>query len=204
MFFSLELFSQKSTGESEIVSLDLRGKRISQGGREIKNTTLKIPNLEFTWLESDKTPKKGNEILVLPSNKKAKIKDIILYKENLKKASKGNSITITLDREIDISRGDIICDSKKVIDCADQFNVNMIWMSNNPGLNGRTYIGKINTQKISIKVLFFYKINHFFRLLVGTVYLFYLVYFSTIPHRHRQTLKYRIFLMCLLRLKLHL
>ena len=97
--------------------------------------------------------KKGNEILVLPSNKKAKIKDIILYKKNLKKASKGNSITITLDREIDISRGDIICDSKKVIDCADQFNVNMIWMSNNPGLNGRTYIGKINTQKISIKIL---------------------------------------------------
>ncbi|MDG2007536.1 MAG: sulfate adenylyltransferase subunit CysN [Alphaproteobacteria bacterium] len=114
------------------------------------------PNLNFRGYSgtiSSGNVKKGNEILVLPSNKKAKIKDIILYKENLKKASKGNSITITLDREIDISRGDIICDSKKVIDCADQFNVNMIWMSNNPGLNGRTYIGKINTQKISIKIL---------------------------------------------------
>jgi bifunctional enzyme CysN/CysC len=114
------------------------------------------PNLNFRGYSgtiSSGNVKKGNEILVLPSNKKAKIKDIILYKENLKKASKGNSITITLDKEIDISRGDIICDSKKVIDCADQFNVNMIWMSNNPGLNGRTYIGKINTQKISIKVL---------------------------------------------------
>ena len=114
------------------------------------------PNLNFRGYSgtiSSGNVKKGNEILVLPSNKKAKIKDIILYKKNLKKASKGNSITITLDREIDISRGDIICDSKKVLDCADQFNVNMIWMSNNPGLNGRTYIGKINTQKISIKIL---------------------------------------------------
>jgi len=114
------------------------------------------PNLNFRGYSgtiSSGNVKKGNEILVLPSNKKAKIKDIILYKKNLKKASKGNSITITLDREIDISRGDIICDSKKVIDCADQFNVNMIWMSNNPGLNGRTYIGKIYTQKISIKIL---------------------------------------------------
>ena len=114
------------------------------------------PNLNFRGYSgtiSSGNVKKGNEILVLPSNKKAKIKDIILYKKNLKKASKGNSITITLDREIDISRGDIICDSKKVIDCADQFNVNMIWMSNNAGLNGRTYIGKIYTQKISIKIL---------------------------------------------------
>ena len=114
------------------------------------------PNLNFRGYSgtiSSGNVKKGNGILVLPSNKKAKIKDIILYKKNLKKASKGNSITITLDREIDISRGDIICDSKKVIDCADQFNVNMIWMSNNPGLNGRTYIGKIYTQKISIKIL---------------------------------------------------
>ena len=114
------------------------------------------PNLNFRGYSgtiSSGSIKKGDEIIVLPSNKKAKIKDIILYKKNLKKASKGNSITITLDKEIDISRGDIICDSKKTIDCADQFNVNMIWMSNNPGLNGRTYIGKINTQNISIKVL---------------------------------------------------
>ena len=114
------------------------------------------PNLNFRGYSgtiSSGSIKKGDEIIVLPSNKKAKVKDIILYKKNLKKASKGNSITITLDKEIDISRGDIICNSKKTIDCADQFNVNMIWMSNNPGLNGRTYIGKINTQNISIKVL---------------------------------------------------
>jgi len=48
--------------------------------------------------------KPGNEIVVLPSNKKAKVKEIILYKNKLKKAFKGNSITITLDKEIDISR----------------------------------------------------------------------------------------------------
>jgi len=97
--------------------------------------------------------KPGNEIVVLPSNKKAKVKEIILYKNKLKKAFKGNSITITLDKEIDISRGDVICDSKKPLECADQFNVNMIWMSENPCLKGRTYVGKINTQKVSIKIL---------------------------------------------------
>lgn len=114
------------------------------------------PNLNFRGYSgtvSSGSIKQGSEILVLPSNKKAKVRDIILYKKNLKKASKGKSITITLDREIDISRGDIICNSKKIIDCADQFNVNIIWMSENSGLNGRTYIGKINTQKVSIKIL---------------------------------------------------
>ncbi len=114
------------------------------------------PNLNFRGYSgtvSSGSIKQGSEILVLPSNKKAKVRDIILYKKNLKKASKGKSITITLDREIDISRGDIICNSKKIIDCADQFNVNIIWMSENSGLSGRTYIGKINTQKVSIKIL---------------------------------------------------
>ncbi len=114
------------------------------------------PNLNFrgysgTICSGSISP--GREIVVLPSNKKAKVKEIILHKNKLKKAVKGNSITITLNKDIDISRGDIICDSKKPLECADQFNVNMIWMSDNAGLSGRTYVGKINTQNVSIKIL---------------------------------------------------
>ena len=95
----------------------------------------------------------GKEIIVLPSRQKAKISGVFLEKSNIKKANIGDSVTITLDREIDVSRGDIICDSKNPIQCADQFNVNLIWMSQDPCFIGRTYLGKINTQKVSIKIL---------------------------------------------------
>ena len=145
---------KSSTLFSYLENIDV--KQIKGNGFVMPVQWVNRPNLNFRGYSGTICSgilKPGNEIVVLPSNKKAKVKEIILYKNKLKKAFKGNSITITLDKEIDISRGDIICDSKKPLECADQFNVNMIWMSENPCLTGRTYVGKINTQRVSIKIL---------------------------------------------------
>ena len=124
------------------------------------------PNLNFRGYSgtiSSGNVKKGNEILVLPSNKKAKIKDIILYKENLKKASKGNSITITLDREIDISRGDVVCNDKLPVEISNIFDVNVCWLSDNKCYKGRNYFIKIGSQKVSCQIIdlkFKYDVNN--------------------------------------------
>ena len=124
------------------------------------------PNLNFRGYSgtiSSGNVKKGNEILVLPSNKKAKIKDIILYKKNLKKASKGNSITITLDREIDISRGDILISGKQKLLNSDQFETKIIWMDKIPGYIGRTYLIKIANKTMGAQITNIkYKIWSFF------------------------------------------
>ena len=125
-----------------------------------KNFTMPVqwvnrPNLNFrgyTGTITSGTIKKNDEIIVLPSNKTAKVKNIIIYNQQLRSANNKQSITITLNKEIDISRGDIICNKKNPIETADQFNINIIWMAEEKCFSGRAYIAKIHTQSSSCKI----------------------------------------------------
>ena len=65
--------------------------------------------------------KKGDEVRVLPSGEQAAITDIVLYKDSLDKAITDQSITLTLDRDVDCSRGDLIVTPKAPCEVADQF-----------------------------------------------------------------------------------
>ena len=71
----------------------------------------------------------------------------------IKSSSDRQSITLTLNKEIDISRGDIICKKDSIVESADQFNINMIWMSEENCFPGRSYIAKIHNNSSSIKIL---------------------------------------------------
>jgi len=97
--------------------------------------------------------KVGDQIRTLPSNQKANIKEIYLGEKLLKSASYKNSITITLNRDIDISRGDIICNKESLLETADQFNINIIWMSEEKCFTGRSYVAKIHNITSSVKIL---------------------------------------------------
>ena len=99
---------------------------------------------------------KGQDIKVLPSGEVAKIKDIILYKNSMKSAVAGQSITLTINREIDISRGDIIVPISDPCELSDQFQLNLVWMGNEPGYVGRSYLMQtgavlVNAQITQIK-----------------------------------------------------
>ncbi|MGY8691498.1 MAG: adenylyl-sulfate kinase, partial [Candidatus Poseidoniales archaeon] len=61
-------------------------------------------------------------------------------------ASAGESITITLDDQIDVSRGDILVDKKNPCGEADQFQTRILWMHDDPMMPGRQYLLKSNTQ----------------------------------------------------------
>ena len=114
------------------------------------------PNLNFRGYSGTITSGKikvGEEIRTVPSNQKATIKEIYIGEKLLKSASFKNSITITLNKEIDISRGDVICDKNSLLETADQFNINMIWMSEEKCFPGRSYIAKIHNTTSSIKIL---------------------------------------------------
>ena len=70
------------------------------------------PNLDFRGFSgtiASGTISKGDEIMAMPSGKRSKVKDIVLYKESLEHARMDQAVTITLEDEIDISRGDMIC-----------------------------------------------------------------------------------------------
>ena len=96
---------------------------------------------------------KGDEIVILPNIKKAKIKKIISGKKYVSKAESLQSVTLVLDQELSISRGDCITSDKEKIVLSDQFEANLFWMTNLKGFVGREYILKINTQTASIRII---------------------------------------------------
>ena len=118
--------------------------------------TVNRPNLNFRGYSgtiAEGKIRKGDELISLPSNQKVKVKDIFVGERSLKTANLKQSITLTIDKEIDTSRGDILCSKNSTVDVADQFNVNVIWMSEDKGFTGRTYLAKIHNISTSIKIM---------------------------------------------------
>jgi bifunctional enzyme CysN/CysC len=94
----------------------------------------------------------GQKIRSLPSGKVATIESINIGNKEVKKALINQSISITLDKEIDISRGDVLCKDDAPIEISNIFDVNLAWLSEIDTFKGRVYIAKIGTQKVSCQI----------------------------------------------------
>ena len=93
---------------------------------------------------------KGDSITVLPSGKTSTIKSIVTYDGDLDEAFTSMAVTLTMEDEIDISRGDmIIGKSKESPIVADKFNATLVWMDEKTLIPGRQYIIKLATRAIS-------------------------------------------------------
>jgi bifunctional enzyme CysN/CysC len=113
------------------------------------------PNLDyraFCGRVSSGTIETGQKIRSLPSGKVANIKAINIGSKITKKALTNQSISITLDREIDVSRGDVFCKDDAPVEVSNIFNVNLAWLSEIDTHKGRSYIAKIGTQKTSCQI----------------------------------------------------
>ncbi len=88
--------------------------------------------------------KPGDPVQVLPGNQLSRVAQIVSFDGNLKQAQAGQSITITLEDEIDISRGSMLCNATHPCEIADQFLVSLLWMSETPMVSGRQYLLKSN------------------------------------------------------------
>jgi bifunctional enzyme CysN/CysC len=88
----------------------------------------------------------GDAVRVLPSGALATIKSIVSMDGALPHAQAGQSVTLTLEQEVDISRGDVITPADLPVECADQFEVRLLWMSEKPLVAGRSYALKIHHQ----------------------------------------------------------
>jgi bifunctional enzyme CysN/CysC len=86
----------------------------------------------------------GDEIVLLPSGQATRIKTIIGADGERDSANNGDSITVTLVDEIDVARGDMFVAARERAQIADQFAAQLIWMSNERLLPGRSYLMKIN------------------------------------------------------------
>ena len=94
----------------------------------------------------------GDDIRVIPSGKQSKIARIVTMDSDLDEAVSGQSVTLTLTDEIDISRGDVIATSETPPEISDQFDTTIIWLSEEPMLPGRSYRMKTSSRLVSATV----------------------------------------------------
>lgn len=90
----------------------------------------------------------GDEIIALPSNEKAKVKQLLAAGKDVKTAFKGQPVTITLDKEVDVSRGCVIAKDIKLASY-QKLNVSILWMDDEPLAVGTDYLVKLGTKTIS-------------------------------------------------------
>jgi bifunctional enzyme CysN/CysC len=105
--------------------------------------------------------RKGDEIMALPSRKTSRVKSIETYGGELNEAFSPQAVTLTLEDEIDISRGDMIVRPGNVPRVEQKFEAMVVWMSEEPMVPGKSYWikqtskttpGQINTLRYQVDV----------------------------------------------------
>ena len=96
--------------------------------------------------------KVGDEIIALPSGKRSHIKEIVTYDGNLTEAKAGQAVTLTLNDEIDISRGDLITHPQSKPLASRAVRSTVVWMAEQPLVVGKLYNVKVGTQNVPAKV----------------------------------------------------
>lgn len=90
--------------------------------------------------------RRGDEIMVLPSRKRSRIKSIVTYDGELDEAFSPLAVTLTLEDEIDVSRGDMLVRPDNVPRTSDVFDATIVWMSEEPLAPGKQYLIKHTTR----------------------------------------------------------
>ncbi|WP_425408541.1 sulfate adenylyltransferase subunit CysN [Hyphococcus sp.] len=113
------------------------------------------PNLDFRGFSgtvASGAVRPGDEIVVLPSAKRSTVKSIVTMDGELDEAGPDMAITLTLEDEIDISRGDIICAGKAPAEQTDQFAAHLLWMSDDVLFPGRQYLMKTANRIVPVTI----------------------------------------------------
>lgn len=90
----------------------------------------------------------GDEIVTLPSNEKAHVKQILMTDKDVKTAFKGQPVTITLDKEVDVSRGCVITKDANLASY-QELTASILWMDDEQLTAGKDYLVKLGTKTIS-------------------------------------------------------
>ena len=113
------------------------------------------PNLDFRGfcgLVAGGRIRPGDHVRVQPSGRQSRVARIVAYGGDQPQAVAGQSVTLTLEDEVDISRGDVISAADAPAEVADQFECTLVWMADEPMLPGRQYLLKLGTRTVSATV----------------------------------------------------
>ncbi|MEG6512207.1 adenylyl-sulfate kinase [Desulforamulus ruminis] len=94
----------------------------------------------------------GDSIRVLPSGVTSRVKEIIASYDRLDKAQIGDTVTLTLTDEVDVSQGDVISGAGHLPEVADQFQAKLLWLAESPMVPGRPYLLKLHNQEVTTTI----------------------------------------------------
>jgi bifunctional enzyme CysN/CysC len=102
----------------------------------------------------------GDPVKVLPSGRESRVARVVTYDGDLDEAEVGQSVTLTLADEIDVSRGDVIATPDAPPAVADKFDATIAWMSERPLLRGRNYLMRVGAKLVTATIApVKYKVN---------------------------------------------
>ncbi|MDO9080760.1 MAG: sulfate adenylyltransferase subunit CysN, partial [Desulfuromonadales bacterium] len=113
------------------------------------------PNLDFRGFcgrIAQGAVRPGDAVRILPSGVTSRVKEIVLKGGSLERAGAGESVTLTLCDEVDVSRGDMIVAAANPPQVSDQFEVRLLWMSEQPLVAGRPYLLKMHSKEVTATV----------------------------------------------------
>jgi len=114
----------------------------------------------FAGLIASGSVRVGDPIRALPSGRQSRVARIVTYDGDLQEAVAGQSVMLTLEDEVDVSRGDVLATATAPPGVADQFQVTLIWMNDEAMLPGRPYLMKIGASTVTANVTDLrYKVN---------------------------------------------
>jgi bifunctional enzyme CysN/CysC len=112
------------------------------------------PNLDFrgfAGMVAAGTVHPGDLVKIMPAGTQSRVARVLI-EHDLPYATAGQSVTVTLEDEVDCSRGDVICAAESPAEVSDQFETTLVWMNDEPMLPGRPYVLKIGARTVSASI----------------------------------------------------
>lgn len=94
----------------------------------------------------------GDRVRVVPSGAETAVESIVVWQGTRARAARGDSITLTLEREVDVSRGDVIVAAADSVEVSDQFQARIMWMGDEALKAGRSYLLKLHAREVGVTV----------------------------------------------------
>jgi bifunctional enzyme CysN/CysC len=113
------------------------------------------PNLDFRGFSgriASGSTRPGDSVRISPSGVTSRIKEVVGWSGPKIEASAGESVTLVLEDEVDACRGDVIASVSHSVECADQFEADLFWMSEHALLPGRPYAALIHTKTTNVTI----------------------------------------------------
>jgi bifunctional enzyme CysN/CysC len=113
------------------------------------------PNLDFRGFAgtvASGSIEAGDEVVVAKSGKQSRVKRIVAQGGDLERAVEGQAVTLVLEDEIEVSRGNMLVAPEARPHVADQFSANIIWFNEHPLLPGRSYILRTETDQANTTI----------------------------------------------------